>query len=223
MLLLWLFPVLLLLLPEIWVAGQSRGRCFRHPRQLPDCNDALVLGTAKYLASGNINAYYQHRIDAALALWHAGKVHRFVVSGNGLDAAGLSETQAMRDDLIAGGVPADAIWQDSCGLRTLDSVVRYAEGLWQPPQRLCVVSQPFHNRRALVLAAWQGVDAVALDADKISLAGGWRVQLRERAARWRLLWDVCRRTRPRHDAHRHPIQPAAQKPDNALQYRTADE
>lgn len=161
------------------------------------------LPLAKYLANGKHNAYYQYRLQAAIDLWRNGKITRFVVSGNGLCAA-ISETVAMQADLVAAGIPASAIWQDEAGLRTLDSLVRYA-GTFGRQRRLCVVSQSFHNRRALALARWQNINAVAYDAQAVSLRGGWRVWLRERGARWRLLWDRVHHTSPQHSINTLPL------------------
>ena len=49
------------------------------------------------MGSGGLNRYYQYRIDAAVALWQAGKVRQFVVSGSGLDKK-PHETVCMQAD-----------------------------------------------------------------------------------------------------------------------------
>lgn len=206
-LLLWIVLLLgLMSLPDLLVWLSTQHRCVRQIKALASCDDALILGTAKYLAAGGHNVYYQYRIDAAIDLWRAGKVTRFIVSGNGLTDT-ISETITMQADLIAAGIPSSVIWQDEAGMRTLDSVVRYGDTFDTPrgQRRLCIVSQPFHNRRAVALARWQGINAVAYDAQAIGLIGGWRVTLRERAARYRLVWDVLRRTRPQHSIHNLPL------------------
>lgn len=195
--------LLALLLPEIWVYAAARSRCYRRIDAVPPCDDALVLGTAKYTRTGGLNLYYRYRIEAALDLWRHGKVRRIVVSGNGLTDA-VSETAAMQADLVAAGVPENVIWQDEAGMRTLDSVYRYA-ATFGHARRLCVVSQPFHNRRALVLARYRGIDALAYDAQAVGWRSGGRVLLRERAARLRLCWDMVCGTRPQHDIRNLPL------------------
>ncbi|MCP2040675.1 SanA protein [Neisseria sp. HSC-16F19] len=205
--------LLALLLPEVWVYAAARGRCYRRIDTVPPCDDALVLGTAKYTRTGSHNVYYQYRIAAALDLWRQGKVCRFIVSGNGLTDE-ISETVAMQADLVAAGVPESVIWQDEAGMRTLDSVYRYA-ATFSHARRLCVVSQPFHNRRALALARRCGIDAVAYDAQAVGWRGGWRIQVRERAARLRLLWDMLRGTAPQHSTAALPLRQCPTRPSKA--------
>src|SRR5262249_52422225 len=86
--------------------------------QVPATEVALVLGTAPIGPEGGPNRYFVYRLDAAAALWKAGKVKYFVVSGSG------EEPQAMRAGLIERGVPASAIYRDPAGYRTWDSVLR---------------------------------------------------------------------------------------------------
>ena len=61
---------------------------------------ALVLGTAPIGPEGGPNRYFIYRLDAAAALWKAGKVKYFIVSGSDVEPA------AMRAGLIERGVPA---------------------------------------------------------------------------------------------------------------------
>ena len=145
-----LLLLLLLALPDIGVALITRRHRYRRVEDLPACDDALLLGTAKYLASGGHNVYYQYRIQAAIDLWRAGKTKRFVVSGNGLTEA-VSETAAMQADLVAAGIPAGVIWQDEAGMRTLDSIVRYADTFDTPRGQRRLWRWPGDRRR------WSGL------------------------------------------------------------------
>ncbi len=60
------------------------------------------------------------------------------------------------------GVPEDRVTCDYAGFRTLDSVMRAKEvfGL----DAFVVVSQPFHNERAIFLARAKGIDAAGFNA-----------------------------------------------------------
>lgn len=194
---------------DAWVVWQARKHTFQKAENLPSCDGLLLLGTAKYTVNGDINRYYQHRIDAAWSVWKAGKVGFVVVSGDGLKSM-PSETAAMRADLMDLGVPGDVIWQDPAGLRTLDSIYRYAaaQAQWSTcHHRVCVVSQPFHNQRALALARFAHIHAVAYDAEAIGWHGttGRRIQLRERAARLRLCWDMLTHVRAQSSLMQIPL------------------
>ena len=68
----------------------------------------------------------------------------------------------MKNALIARGVPASAIVLDYAGFRTLDSVVRAKEIFGQT--RLVIISQRFHNERAIWIAEHYGVDAIGFNA-----------------------------------------------------------
>src|SRR5262245_13519597 len=93
------------------------------PARLPQVDVALVLGAAPIGPEGGPNRYFVYRLDAAAALLKAGKVKYLLVSGDNR-SHDYDEPTAMREGLIARGVPAAAIYRDFAGLRTWDSVVR---------------------------------------------------------------------------------------------------
>ena len=177
------------------VAGAADGACWEDATAIPHRRVALVLGTSRMLAPGRPNLLYRHRIDAAAALYAAGKVHWLLVSGDNRDAS-YDEPSMMKQDLIAAGVPATRIYRDQAGLRTLDSVVRAKEvfGL----EEVTVVSQRFHNERALYLARAHGLAAIAFDAPGVaSGATMLRNLARERLARVAAVLDVWLGREPR--------------------------
>ena len=153
----------------------------------------LVLGTSKWLKGRKPNRYYAARIEAAATLWKMGKVRKLLVSGDNR-RADYNEPKIMQADLIAAGVPRSAIACDYAGIRTLDSMARARLVFGQ--ERITVVSQRFHNERAIYLGKQWGVEAVGLDAECPPLAP--RLQLREALARLNALWDSAVGTRPRH-------------------------
>ena len=124
--------------------------------KLPSVDVALVLGTAPIGPEGGPNRYFVYRLDASAALWKAGKVKYFIVSGSG------EEPAAMRSGLIERGVPAEAIYRDPAGYRTWDSVLRARDVYGQ--KRIVIVSQRFHLDRALFLARREGIEAWGLEA-----------------------------------------------------------
>ena len=170
---------------DAWVSLRHRKDLYNDINAVPHHRYALVLGTSPTLDGGGVNRYYQHRIEAAAALYHAGKVDLLVVSGSehGTD---YSEPKAMREDLMAMGVPETCIFMDQGGDRTLDSVL-YAKSRGLMDNWL-VVSQAFHNQRSLMIAKHLKVSAKAYNADAVN--GAWRVVARERFARVRLAWDL---------------------------------
>lgn len=148
---------------------------------------ALVLGTSRTVEGGRMNLFYTPRIDAAAELYHAGKVRAIVVSGDN-GSTDYNEPELMKKDLIARGVAARHITCDYAGFSTLDSILRI-EAVFQENAYI-VVSQEFHVRRALFLAAKPGHDAVGLAVPGPEGYWGIKVRLREVLARSKAFLDV---------------------------------
>ncbi len=165
------------------IADYAGGRLYSDLANLPTNRVGLVLGTAAKVPSGRTNLYFAYRIEAAAALYRAGKVQHLLVSGdNGHD--GYNEPLDMQRALIAAGVAESAITMDFAGFTTFDSIVRAQQvfGL----RRFTIVSQRFHNERALWIARTFGIDAIAFNARDVD-GGTTRMWLRERGVR-AIMW-----------------------------------
>lgn len=162
---------------------------FVHARtsSLPDVRVALVLGCSPWVADGRDNAFFLTRMAAAAELYHSGKASLLLLSGDN-SRPSYDEPTAMKRSLLARGVPSSQLVLDYAGLRTLDSVVRAKEvfGL----TRVIVVSQHFHNVRAVYLARARGLEAYGFDAAEVRGAGATWVKLREVASRFVAVLDV---------------------------------
>ena len=175
----------------IWHANRvalqaSEEKLFSRAEEVPETPVALVFGCAK-IFQGRQNLYFKHRIEAAVALWKAGKVKCFIVSGDN-HAHDYNEPQDMKDAMVAGGVPAEKIVCDYAGLRTLDSVVRAKEIFGV--EEVVFISQKFHNERAAYLAKSFGVDAVCLNAQAVGGPSAKSNSRREKLARVKMWLDV---------------------------------
>ena len=129
--------------------------------QAPAVEMALVLGTALIGPEGGPNRYLVYRLDAAAALWKAGKAKILLVSGARMGES-YDEPAAMQAGLVERGVPVEAILRDSEGFRTRASVLRARDHFHQ--SRLLIVSQRFHVGRALYIAHQAGLEAWGVDA-----------------------------------------------------------
>jgi SanA protein len=180
----------------------ARDRLFRSIETVPANDVGLVLGTAKTTKRGTTNLHFKQRIEAAAALYRAGKVRHLLVSGDN-HIAGYDEPTDMRDALIAASVPESAITRDYAGFRTLDSVVRAKTvfGL----ERFTIVTEEFHCPRALWIARQHGLDAVAFAARDLSARWSLRVKVREQLARAWCAVDL-------YVLHRNPKFPGPREP-----------
>ncbi len=164
------------------------------PSALPEVEVALVLGAAPIGPEGGPNRYLEYRLDAAAALWRAGKVKYLLLSGD-RRPPDYDEPSVMRARLISRGVPAHAIYRDFAGVRTRDSVLRARSVFGQ--RRLIVVSQGFHASRAIFLARHDGIEAWGLAARDVAHAYSIFTELRRYPSALRALYDVGLAPAPR--------------------------
>ena len=173
----------------------ARGRTFDSVQATPSSQVGLVFGTSDR-TKGRENLYFKHRVEAAAALWKAGKIRTLIVSGDNR-ARDYNEPEKMKRALVRLGVPAQHIVCDYAGLRTFDSVVRAKKvfGL----SSILFISQRFQNQRAVYIAKAQGIDAVAHNARDVGARNGIKTRFREIGARVKMWLDVnILNTEPRH-------------------------
>ena len=169
------------------IPHDTKDYVYNNTDSIPAQKTALVLGAARYIG-GRQNLYFTYRIRAAKELYDAGKVKAFVVSGDN-STKDYNEAQDMHDALVEAGVPGDIIYMDYAGLRTLDSVVRMSEIFGQ--KSFIIVSQKFHNERAVFLAQYYGLEAYGYNAKDIDLNRfSYRTKIRELFARVKVFVDI---------------------------------
>ncbi len=188
-----LIPVsVILIVAVIWFANRlvvntTAAQIYSDVKAIPHNKAGLLLGTAKYMdrSRNKLNPYYTHRIDAAVALYMAGKVDYIIVSGDN-GTMYYNEPLLMKEDLIARGVPAGRIIMDNAGFRTLDSILRCRDIFGQ--YTFTIISQRFHNERALYIANHKNVEAVAFNAADGDMF--LEVTIREKLARVKMMMDL---------------------------------
>jgi SanA protein len=169
------------------VERAASGRCFEDLTNCPEVPVALVLGCAPLVSGDRPNRYFTTRMDAAALLYHSGKCRYLLVSGDN-GHIGYDEPTAMRDALLHRGVPESAIVRDHAGFDTLDSVLRAREvfGL----EAILVVSQAFHNERAICIARHHGIEAHGWNAEAVKGAHATKAGFREKLARVKTMIDL---------------------------------
>ena len=155
-------------------------------QKLPNEKVGLLLGTSKILKSGWKNLYFFNRIDAAEQLYKSGKIKYILISGDN-STKDYSEPEDMQAELLKRGIPADKIVLDFAGFRTLDSVVRAKEIFGQ--NSFIIISQKFHNERAIFLARKYGIEAYGFNAKDVNKYFGFKTKIREYFARVKVFVD----------------------------------
>jgi SanA protein len=168
------------------VVHAGEGRLYTEVKATPQRDVGLLLGTSDKRKNGDSNPFFTHRIAAA-ALYKAGKVRHLLVSGDNR-RKDYDEPAMMRAALLKSGVPESAITLDCAGFRTLDSVVRARDvfGL----SGFTVISQRFHNQRALFIAHYYHLDAIGYCAADVGMRRGLKTQIREAFARVKAVLDL---------------------------------
>lgn len=198
-----LLLVLIVLGCDFWVEKSTEKQVHTTVSELPKQDVALVLGTVARLSNGYRNLFFEYRMNATAELYKKGKVKHFILSGDN-HRKGYDEPSDMKAALIQRGVPARAITLDYAGFRTLDSIVRAKEVFGQ--EKLTIVSQPFHNERALFIARAKGIEAHAYNARSVSRRYGFKIYVREYFARVKAVLDVyILQTKPKFLGKKEPI------------------
>ena len=176
-----------LFLSNYWINSNTKTQLYTDVNEIPFRKVGLVLGASKKTIRGTNNFYFSYRIQAAYELFKAHKVQYLLVSGDN-HIKGYDEPSDMREALIALGVPDSCIILDYAGFRTLDSVVRCNEVFGE--DSITIISQEFHNQRALFIANKNNIQAIGFNAKDVNQNYSFKTRLREYFARVKCVLDI---------------------------------
>lgn len=189
-------PLLLLLIVvfgcHFIVVANASSRTFDSVDNIPHNRYGLLLATSPITPAGEKNPPFDARIDAATELFKAGKIDYIIASGGNYTATetfGCNEPIAIRDSLVARGIPIEAVLLDYEGTRTLNSIAKVKKQI--NIDSITFISQKYHNQRAIYLADHYDIFAVGYNADN-SPDGSQRFKnsVREYFARVKLFVDI---------------------------------
>jgi SanA protein len=163
---------LALLTPRAYTALKYRTHIYTVV-EAPSERVAIVFGAGLRRDGGPTPILFD-RVATAVELYHAGKVEKLLLSGDGLSN---NEPQAMRRTALDLGVPEIALTLDDAGLDTYTTCYR-ARAIFGL-SRASLVTQNFHLPRALFICEALGIRAAGISADR-------RAYLRRSIAFWNL-------------------------------------
>lgn len=175
-----------MLISNLWVEIFTDKLCYDNIDEIPKKNVGVILGTSKN-HNGYTNYYFKYRIEAAAKLYHSGKIQKILASGDN-SRKDYNEPQDMKEALMELGVPDSVIFLDYAGFRTYDSMYR-AKAIFG----LCsftVISQKFHNERAVFIARQLGIDAIGYNAKDLGGGNKRYMIFRESIARTAAVGDL---------------------------------
>ena len=174
------------------VVNSTKEKVFNDINSIKSAEVGLLLGTTPQTRiGGRRNMFFKYRIDAAEDLYNAGKIKYILISGDENSLDGVNEPECMKDSLVARGIPKNVIFLDRKGFRTLDSVVRMSKVYGV--RIFTIISQRFHNERALYLAEHLGLDVEdlqAYNAKEPTSAMSMMTYVREYLARVKMFFDI---------------------------------
>lgn len=164
------------------ISCSASNRTYDNTAKIPYNEVAIVLGTPVTMPDGSANICFQKRVEAAYELYTAKKVDMFIASG------AKDEPTAIKKYLLSHGVPENKILLDYSGFRTLNSIVNIKKVC--NVKSITIVSQKFHNERAICIAENLNISAVGYNAEmNLNPNDKNKVPIREYFARVKFLID----------------------------------
>lgn len=187
-LLIIILSIISIITSDFIIDKYAEQRVYNSVTDIPTNQVGLLLGTSPKLRNGNNNLYFDYRILATVDLYNAKKISYILISGDNRRKE-YNEPEAMKQALIQKGIPEGVIYLDFAGLRTLDSVIRANKIFGQ--NKMTIISQKFHNERAIYLAAKNEIDAIGFNAKDVVAYAGFKTKIRELFARVKVFVDLA--------------------------------
>ncbi len=149
------------------------------PDAVPQADAILVLG-AYVFPNGTVSHMLSDRLTVGYELYQADKAPKIIVSGDH-GRKDYDEVNAMKAFLKDKQVPAEDIFMDHAGFSTYESMYR-ARDIFKA-QKVIIVTQEYHLKRAVFIARELGLEAYGVASDKRYYLVMEQYKLREIAAR----------------------------------------
>jgi len=195
------FLLLILIIANFVVIGNSKRFLYENISEVPKCYTAIVLG-AKVQQNGTPSDYLQDRLDMAIELYHNNKISRFLLSGDHGQTS-YDEVNNMKAYLINHGINTEDIFLDHAGFDTYNTMVR-AKIIFKV-QDAIIVTQKFHLPRAVYIARSQGIEAFGIKADKRQYAAMKSLKIREALSSVKAFTEVIINKSPKYLGEQIPI------------------
>lgn len=191
----------LILLVQLAVLGVGRFNLKTDPAKLDHADCILVLGAGLNF-DGTPGPYLRERLDTAINLYWNGYGDKLLLSGDNGQVT-YNEVRSMKNYALQAGVPADDIFLDYAGFSTYESMIR-AEEIFCV-ERAIVVTQEFHEYRALFIGNTLGMKCQGYSAAPVQSADTEALVIREFLAREKDFVQALLRVKPTFLGEKIPI------------------
>ncbi|MGM0858564.1 MAG: SanA/YdcF family protein [Pseudomonadota bacterium] len=182
-----LLATLLFVGANLWIVARTAPYIHAPVAQCTAADVGVVFGTSHWTRSGMRNPHFHARMRTAAQLVDQQKVQHLLLSGDNRTQA-YNEPRAMWRDLSRRGVAPEQLTMDFAGFSTYDTLAR-ARDVFQLDEAV-LITQNWHLPRAVFIARSLGMQVTGCVAEEREGAGGWRVLVREWAARVATLGDL---------------------------------
>ncbi|MGN0383160.1 MAG: vancomycin high temperature exclusion protein [Eubacterium sp.] len=164
-----------------------------------DC--ILILG-AGIRYDGTPSQMLEDRLLEGIALYNNGSASKIIMSGDH-GSHNYDEVNVMKQYAIDNGVPSEDIFMDHAGFSTYESMYR-AQAIFGV-KVMIVVTQDYHQYRALYIANKLGIDAYGVCSNPRTYANQWKRDFREIIARTKDFFNVIRKPEPTYLGDEIPV------------------
>ncbi|MDM1298949.1 YdcF family protein [Empedobacter falsenii] len=151
-----------------------------------DYRVAVVFG-AKVQANGQPTRFLKDRLDAAIRLYKEDQVDVILLSGEKLHE-NFNEIDVMEKYLLDRGVKIEDTYLDGAGLDTYSTIYR-TKNIYQF-DKVILISQSYHLKRALFLGKVFGLECIGYSADSGPYKTEGKQSFREILANIKALLDI---------------------------------
>ena len=116
---------------------------------------------------------------------------------------GYNEVEAMKKYAMDAGVPEEDIFMDHAGFSTYESLYR-ARDIFEV-KSLAIVTQPYHEYRAVYIAEKLGLTAYGTPSIPTQYRNAWMMEVREMLARTKEFFNLLIQPEPTYLGDRIPI------------------
>lgn len=157
--------LLLTLIINLYMLSYTKDYIYYESDDVPQTQCVMILG-AGVSTSGTISDVARDRAEAALELYHQGKVEKVIISGDH-GRRNYDEVNSIKNYLkIIHHINDEDIFMDHAGFSTYESMYRGRDVFLI--KDVVVVSQEFHIARAVYIARKMGLNAVGFVANEIT-------------------------------------------------------
>lgn len=185
---------------NIGISLYARKYIYDKIESVPPAYCGIVLGAG--VRNERVTPVLQDRLETAFALYQAGKIQRFLLTGDH-SRKNYDEVNTMKDYLTKKGVNDSVIFLDHAGFDTYNSMYR-AKNIFQVKDAI-VITQDFHQNRSIFLARSMGLAASGYIADKRVYKGRLYLAFRESVAVAKAFFNVVFQSNPVYKGEVIPI------------------